>query len=64
MRFSFQTCYEQVFEDPLPVTDSGVPLEHLITCVPGVEIKLVGPNKSIKMIQHEVKENDEHSEGN
>ncbi|XP_019758563.2 meiosis regulator and mRNA stability factor 1 isoform X2 [Dendroctonus ponderosae] len=61
---SFETCYDQVFEDPLPVADSGVPLEHLITCVPGVEIKLVGPNKSIKVIQHEVKENEEHTEEN
>ncbi|XP_050298717.1 meiosis regulator and mRNA stability factor 1 isoform X2 [Anthonomus grandis grandis] len=52
---SFQSCYEQEFQEPLPVSDSGVPLEHLITCVPNIEIKLLGLNKSIKVIQHNTK---------
>ncbi|XP_066139891.1 meiosis regulator and mRNA stability factor 1 isoform X1 [Euwallacea fornicatus] len=59
---SFQTCYEQVFQEHLPVHNSGVPLEHLITCIPNVEIKLVGPNKSIKVIQHEVKPIEENAD--
>ncbi|KAL1498176.1 hypothetical protein ABEB36_009016 [Hypothenemus hampei] len=55
---SFQNCYEQVFHEPLPVYDYGVPLEHLISCVLNVEIKSVGPNKNIKMVKHEVKSMD------
>ncbi|XP_072396076.1 meiosis regulator and mRNA stability factor 1 [Diabrotica undecimpunctata] len=49
---SFQACYEQEFHEPLPVYDGGVPLEHLVTCVPNIEIKLVGPNKNIKIIRY------------
>lgn len=48
--FSFQICYEQEFQESLPVDDLGVPLEHLISCVPNLEIKFVGPNKNIKVI--------------
>ncbi|XP_013410407.1 meiosis regulator and mRNA stability factor 1 isoform X2 [Lingula anatina] len=37
---SFPQCYETEF-GPLPMLEQdGVPLEHLISCVPGVQIKL------------------------
>ncbi|CAH1135931.1 unnamed protein product [Ceutorhynchus assimilis] len=49
---SFQCCYEQEYHEPLPESPNGVPLEHLVTCVPHVSIQLVGPNKTIKVIQH------------
>lgn len=52
---SFQACYEQEYLEQLPVNYSGVPLEHLVTCVPNVEIKCSGPNKSIKIIKQEMK---------
>nr|XP_008196767.1 PREDICTED: meiosis arrest female protein 1 isoform X2 [Tribolium castaneum] len=52
---SFQVCYEHVCHQPLPVDASGVPLEHLISCVPNVEIKNSGPNKNIKVIKRELK---------
>ncbi|XP_063916773.1 meiosis regulator and mRNA stability factor 1 isoform X1 [Zophobas morio] len=50
---SFQACYEQECQEPLPVDFNGVPLEHLISCVPNVEIKYSGPNKNIKIIKRE-----------
>lgn len=61
--FSFQSCYEQEFHEPLPVYDGGVPLEHLITCVPDIDIKLMGPNKNIKIIKYKESKNDESEEG-
>ncbi|XP_030758760.1 meiosis regulator and mRNA stability factor 1 isoform X2 [Sitophilus oryzae] len=51
---SFQECYEQEYHESLPVSESGVPLEHLVTCVPNVEIKLVGSNKNVKIIQEKL----------
>lgn len=59
---SFQSCYEQEFHEPLPVYDGGVPLEHLITCVPDIDIKLMGPNKNIKIIKYKESKNDESEE--
>ncbi|KAK9887694.1 hypothetical protein WA026_000015 [Henosepilachna vigintioctopunctata] len=58
---SFEACYEQTFHAALPVDETGVPLEHFIVCVPNIAIKLVGPNKNIKMIKRENRkpENDE-----
>ncbi|XP_044272582.1 meiosis regulator and mRNA stability factor 1 [Tribolium madens] len=52
---SFQACYEQVCHETLPVDASGVPLEHLISCVANIEIKNSGPNKNIKVIKRELK---------
>lgn len=60
---SFQACYEQEFHEPLPVDDSGVPLEHLISCVPNIELKLVGANKNIKVIKFGEMKNNENDEG-
>lgn len=61
---SFQICYEQEYHEPLPVDESGVPLEHLISCVPNMEIKYVGPNKNIKVIKYDEMKNVESDEGN
>ncbi|XP_045477730.1 meiosis regulator and mRNA stability factor 1 isoform X2 [Harmonia axyridis] len=60
---SFQACYEQTFHLPLPVDESGVPLEHFVMCVPNITIKQVGPNKTIKIIKRENKKalNDEET---
>ncbi|XP_044758548.1 meiosis regulator and mRNA stability factor 1 isoform X2 [Coccinella septempunctata] len=60
---SFQACYEQTFRIPLPVDDTGVPLEHFVMCVPNISIKQVGPNKTIKIIKRENKKvvNDEET---
>ncbi|XP_076269320.1 meiosis regulator and mRNA stability factor 1-like protein isoform X12 [Rhynchophorus ferrugineus] len=51
---SFQECFEQECHESLPISENGVPLEHLVTCVPNVEIKLVGPNKNVKVIQQKL----------
>ncbi|CAG9812530.1 unnamed protein product [Phaedon cochleariae] len=59
---SFQACYEQEFHEPLPVDDGGVPLEHLISCIPNMEIKSVGTNKNIKVIKYEENRNGESEE--
>ncbi|CAG9863540.1 unnamed protein product [Phyllotreta striolata] len=59
---SFQTCYEQEFFEPLPAYDDGVPLEHLVTCVPNVVIKLVGPNKNIKIVTVEENKKEKQDE--
>jgi meiosis arrest female protein 1 len=52
---SFQACYEQECHESLPVDSNGVPLEHLISCVPNVEIKCSGPNKNIKIVKREIR---------
>lgn len=44
-----------VFEEPLPVDENGVPLEHLLTCVSNVQLKYGGPNRNIKYIVRELK---------
>lgn len=59
--FSFQICYEQEFQEPLPVDDLGVPLEHLISCVSNIEIRCVGPNKNIKVIKFSETQNGEET---
>lgn len=56
--FSFQECFEQECHESLPIAENGVPLEHLVTCVPNVEIKLVGPNKNVKVIQQKISQLD------
>lgn len=63
---SFPICYKIEFEQSLPVDDNGVPLEHLVTCVKNVELKLGGPNNNIKYIKREIKANstDSVKEGN
>ncbi|XP_044734475.1 meiosis regulator and mRNA stability factor 1 isoform X2 [Chrysoperla carnea] len=43
---SFQACYEAVIREPLPIDHTGVPLEHLVTCVAGVDLQQ-GPAKQI-----------------
>lgn len=37
---SFPVCYEIENGEKLPIDESGVPLEHLISCVVGVELRL------------------------
>lgn len=37
---SFQICYETEIGEKLNIDDSGVPLEHLITCIDGVSVVL------------------------
>ncbi|KAJ8976619.1 hypothetical protein NQ317_017449 [Molorchus minor] len=59
---SFQACYELEYHEPLPVDDSGVPLEHLISCVPNMDIKYVGTNKNIKVIKYDENRNIESDE--
>ncbi|XP_060522951.1 meiosis regulator and mRNA stability factor 1 isoform X2 [Cylas formicarius] len=56
---SFQACYEQEFRVALPVDDDGVPLEHLVTCVPRAELLLVGPNRNIKIVTARPESGDE-----
>ena len=48
-------CYKIQFGKELTVDANGVPLEHLITCVKDVELKLGGTNHNIKYIVKEVK---------
>ncbi|XP_011307135.1 meiosis arrest female protein 1 isoform X2 [Fopius arisanus] len=36
---SLPTCYEGVFQEALNVDENGVPLEHLVSCVPSVELR-------------------------
>ncbi|XP_012273569.1 meiosis regulator and mRNA stability factor 1 isoform X2 [Orussus abietinus] len=36
---SFPSCYEAEFNEKLNVDETGVPLEHLVLCVPSVELK-------------------------
>ncbi|XP_063990688.1 meiosis regulator and mRNA stability factor 1 isoform X2 [Diachasmimorpha longicaudata] len=36
---SLPTCYEGVFQESLNVDENGVPLEHLVSCVPSVELR-------------------------
>nr|CAH7737791.1 unnamed protein product [Callosobruchus chinensis] len=57
---SFQICYESEFHEHLPVLDSGVPLEHLVSCVPNVGIEVIGPNKNIKVIKYNENKSNEH----
>ncbi|KAI4457150.1 limkain b lkap [Holotrichia oblita] len=54
---SFPICYKLEFNQTLPIDDNGVPLEHLVTCVKNVELKLGGPNHNIKYIKREIKTN-------
>lgn len=48
-------CYEIQFGEALPVNESGVPLEHLLTCVANVQLKYGGPSKNVKYIKREIK---------
>lgn len=50
---TFRMCYEAEFGEPLPIDDNGVPLEHLLTCLPNVQLKYSDPNKNIKYIKRE-----------
>lgn len=63
INFSFQICYEQEFKEPLPIDDSGVPLEHLITCIPNIEIKSAWPNTNIKIIKFSEAKSNTENEG-
>ena len=38
--FSFTYCYSAAYSELKPAAEGGVPLEHLISCVSGVYIKL------------------------
>lgn len=38
--FSFPSCFAAEFGEVEAVSEGGVPLEHLITCVPGVQLSL------------------------
>lgn len=57
-------CYELEFCEPLAVDESGVPLEHLLTCVSNVQLKYGGPNKNIKYIKREIRLGGENEEEN
>ncbi|ELT96318.1 hypothetical protein CAPTEDRAFT_189892 [Capitella teleta] len=46
---SFPACYASEFGSLNPCTQNGVPLEHLISCVPGVKVALVP--SGIKKVQ-------------
>ena len=46
---SFLSCYASEFSPIEPVSEGGVSLEHLITCVPGV--KITHPKAGVKKIQ-------------
>ncbi|KAK6187453.1 hypothetical protein SNE40_005480 [Patella caerulea] len=37
---SFTACYAAEFSPLVAVKESGVPLEHLISCIPGIEIQI------------------------
>lgn len=62
--FSFPVCYEIETREKLPIDESGVPLEHLVTCVVGVELRL-SPNM-VKYIMWGKQSSGEetHQEGN
>lgn len=36
--FSICDCYEAAFNEPIQVDENGVPLEHIVTAVFGVEL--------------------------
>ena len=36
---SLPNCYEEEFKEPLEVDDSGVPLEHLVSCLPSIDLR-------------------------
>ncbi|XP_059145129.1 meiosis regulator and mRNA stability factor 1-like isoform X3 [Physella acuta] len=46
---SFPACYAAEFKPIEPVADGGIPLEHVISCVPGVEITV--SKIGVKVIQ-------------
>lgn len=39
------------FSERLAIDESGVPLEHLISCIPNVQIFYGGPSKNIKYLK-------------
>ena len=47
--FSFPVCYEHEFTRLHVLAEGGVPLEHLITCIPGIQISL--SKAGIKKVQ-------------
>ncbi|KAK4874882.1 hypothetical protein RN001_014242 [Aquatica leii] len=47
---SFPICYAIEF-GPLPEDESGVPLEHLITCIPNLVLTCSDQNKNIKYLE-------------
>lgn len=49
--FSFPICYQVEFSERLAIDESGVPLEHLISCIPNVQIFYGGPSKNIKYLK-------------
>lgn len=51
---SLPMCYFGEFNEPLPLDESGVSLEHLVTCVKNVQLKLGGPSNNIKYINREI----------
>lgn len=38
--YSFPCCYGAAFAKLSPTMDGGVPVEHLITCIPNVQMKV------------------------
>ncbi|KAF5297348.1 hypothetical protein FQA39_LY12187 [Lamprigera yunnana] len=46
---SFPVCYSVDF-GPLPEDECGVPLEHLVTCIPNVALTCNNQNKNIKYL--------------
>lgn len=47
---SVMDCYAAEFE-PLPVSEHGSPLEHLVACISGVELVHTGSNKHMRLCQ-------------
>lgn len=51
--YSFPSCFSAEFGELKSVAEGGIPLEHLITCVPGVQISLSeGGIKSVQWAEN------------
>lgn len=74
--FRICDCYEALFNEPLQMNEDGVPLEHIVTAVSGVEL-LQSCNVGIKYlttssasdignmsVRSSTQESDTKSEGN
>lgn len=73
--FSICDCYESTFNEPIQTNENGVPLEHIVTAVNGVEL-LLSCSSGIKYLttsssdignmstRSSTQESDSKSEGN
>lgn len=60
---SFPVCYEMENEEKMSIDDAGVPLEHLITCVVGVELRLSSNMVKYLVWDNQVNGDDCNNEG-